>query len=72
MARSKRKTPITGITTARSDKQDKILDHKQERAKVRDALSHQREPSSNPRGQYFSKDGKQRFDPEKYPELMRK
>jgi hypothetical protein len=72
MSRSRRKTPITGITTARSDKQDKRLDHRAERAAVRDALAHAQDPPRHPRGQYFEKDGKQRFDPERHPELMRK
>jgi hypothetical protein len=31
MSRSRRKTPVTGFTTARSEKEDKRLDHRAER-----------------------------------------
>jgi hypothetical protein len=72
MSRSHKKTPISGITTARSDKQDKTINHRQERTSVRNALSQYHEPLKWPRGQYFEKDGKMRFDPEKHPKLMRK
>jgi hypothetical protein len=72
MSRSRRKNPVTGFTTATSEKEDKRLDHRAERAAVRDALAHQVEPPRRPRGQYFDKDGKQRFRPEDHPELMRK
>ena len=72
MSRSRRKTPVCGITTARSDKEDKRLNHRAERAAVRDALAHHADPPRHPRGQYFDKDGKMRFRPEEHPELMRK
>jgi hypothetical protein len=72
MSRSRRRNPFCGITTARSDKEDKRMDHRAERAAVRDSLAHHREPDPRPRGQYFDKDGKQRFDPARFPELMRK
>lgn len=40
MSRSRRKTPIYGITTARSEKQDKKLWHQRMRACERDRLRH--------------------------------
>jgi len=78
MARSKRKTPIRGITTAESEKQDKQLAHRRYRRKTKAVLQqvpdaeifpHVRE-LSNPWS--MGKDGKVRFDPKKYPKNMRK
>lgn len=39
MSRSRRRTPIAGHTTARSDKWFKSSEHRRERAAVRSALS---------------------------------
>lgn len=39
MSKSRRKTPIFGITTAESDKRFKRREHKRERTVVRDSLS---------------------------------
>lgn len=39
MSRSRRKTPIIGITTARSDKPFKVAEHRRERCAVRTALA---------------------------------
>lgn len=74
MSRSRRHTPVHGHTTARSEKDDKRIAHSRERAMVRDALAHEREPTRLPRdGAWeFSKDGKSRFDPVRHPEWMRK
>jgi hypothetical protein len=75
MARSRRKTPITGVTTAESDKNFKIKAHRRERAALRALDISSQEPQSskvfgNPwRG---DKDGKQRFDAAMCPQLMRK
>ena len=77
MSRSRRKTPVCGITTSDTEKQDKRLANRRLRRKVRVALAAQpdgvlpavREVSSV---WAFDKDGKQRFDPERWPELMRK
>jgi hypothetical protein len=78
MARSKRKTPIRGITTAESEKKDKQLAHRKYRRKMKtvfqqvpdaEILPHVRE-LSNPWS--MSKDGKVRFDPKKYSKDMRK
>jgi hypothetical protein len=54
MTRSRKKTPITGITSAESEKADKTVAHRKERRKVRtvlqvdpesDVLPHTREVS---------------------------
>jgi hypothetical protein len=39
MSRSRRKTPITGITTAPSNKEFKKIEHRRERAVARTAMS---------------------------------
>lgn len=78
MSRSRRKTPVDGMTTARSEKQDKRLYNRRYRRVTkqmvhvepeRELLPHLRE-YSDPWG--MDKDGKHRFDPLKYPERMRK
>jgi hypothetical protein len=78
MSHSRRNTPIRGITSSESERQDKQLAHRRERRRIRavvqskpDAavLPHTRE-LSNPWA--MAKDGKMRFDPAKYPKLMRK
>lgn len=70
MSRSKRKTPIIGLTTARSDKPYKVAEHRKERHAVAaivkktadgdDPLLH-RSPYGNPWN--APKDGKQMVDP---------
>jgi hypothetical protein len=76
MSRSCRKTPITGVTTAESEKAYKQQEHRRERAYVRDALRSGSEevPGSKEFGNPWSgdKDGKVLFDPREQPELMRK
>lgn len=44
MTRSRKKVPITGATTAQSDKPFKKREHRRERAAVRDALATGAEP----------------------------
>ena len=79
MSRSRKQTPVRGIIlSTHSKKQDKRLynrrfRHASEQA-IRadgepDILAHLRE-HSDPWA--MGKDGKTRFDPHKYPELMRK
>lgn len=78
MSRSRRKTPISGITTAESEKQDKQIANRRERHRNRqilgcfldDTLLMHRKQAGNP--WLMEKDGKAFFDPEKSPELMRK
>jgi hypothetical protein len=75
MARSRKKTPIFGMTTAESDKADKVAAHRSARHRARQLLHVGVEdiPSSrdieNP--WKYSKDGK-RFWRDAQPEHMRK
>lgn len=81
MSRSRRKTPIMGITTARSEREDKTIWHQRMRAHERtrlakvsldepDSLDHvavsEREVS-NPWG--MAKDGRQYFSPKRQEKL---
>jgi hypothetical protein len=76
MSRSRRKTPITGVTKAESDKRDKVLAHRRQRRRVRTALASGRLEIAMRRKAgdvwSFAKDGKQCFDPRRRPKLMRK
>ncbi len=78
MSRSRRHTPIVSVTTARSDKRDKVRAHRRERRAVKVYLSQQGTDEGVPPGRTlndvwtFAKDGKQRIDPDEFPKLMRK
>jgi hypothetical protein len=76
MSRSRRHTPVTGITKSESDKRDKVLAHRRQRRRVRTALAsgHVEVTTRRQAGDVwsFAKDGKQRFDPQRWPQLMRK
>lgn len=73
MSRSRRKTPIAGVTNAASDRPFKIIEHGRERAATRQALAKGAEPPSSKafgdpwRGE---KDGKL-FNPDR-PDVLRK
>ena len=78
MSHSRRKTPIRGITSSDSERDDKQLNHRRERRIVRtvvhttpdiEVLPHTRE-LSNPWA--MAKDGKKRFNPKTHKEMMRK
>ena len=79
MSRSRRKTPVKGITTASSEKQDKRLANRRLRRKTKEQLDQhvsddtplpaQREVSNR---WAMDKDGKLRFDEDEYPKGMRK
>lgn len=78
MSRSRRRTPVCGITTAASEKQDKVAAHRRERRQVhavlgvepaRDVLPHRRELSNV---WTYAKDGKQYLGPHTRPEYLRK
>ena len=78
MSRSRRKTPVTGITTATTEKDDKRLANRRQRRVNREILEatgddtrlkHRRE-TSDPWA--MAKDGKGRFDPDRHPGLLRK
>ncbi len=71
MSRSRRHAPVCGITTARSEKQDKRQANRCLRRKVRSGhLELELLDVSDVWS--FSKDGRARFDPRKHPKLMRK
>ena len=77
MARSKRKAPFSGITTSESEKEDKVASHRRIRRTVRqivpiapDVVLPLEKQLTNPYS--MAKDGKARFDPKQFPELMRK
>jgi hypothetical protein len=78
MSRSKRKTPISGITTADSEKDDKRIYNRRFRNAHKRFLKNgsvsEPEPHIREHRDPWSmaKDGKTQFDPKKYPELMRK
>ena len=78
MSRSRKKTPISGITTARSEKQDKRLANRRIRRRVRVALSMRPESDVLPARRELSspwtmsKDGKKWFDPARHPKVLRK
>lgn len=78
MARSYRKTPICGITTARSEKSDKKIWHSRMRARTLTHIRSGRDLDVMPLVREvsnvwdFAKDGRQRFDPRRHPKLMRK
>lgn len=75
MSRSRRKTPVHGITVAESDKWFKMTERRRARRAAAAALRRDEEP---PAAKEFgnpwrsAKDGKSRFDPAEYPGLMRK
>lgn len=64
MARSQKKVPITGITTAESEKDDKVAAHRRERRCVRARLRVDPEPELLPQRRdvsnvwAYAKDGK--------------
>jgi hypothetical protein len=78
MAHSRRKNPVTGVTTARSEKAEKAAANRTLRRLARRALRiapdatvlPDRREVSDP--WCMSKDGKMRFDPLAYPGLLRK
>ena len=77
MARSRRSTPCCGITTSESEKSEKQNNNRRLRRKVKTVIESNdlecipeiREVSNE---WSMSKDGRKRFDPEKFPELLRK
>ena len=78
MSRSHRKTPITGITSATSEKQEKREANRKLRRQTREQLKTQ--PTDEPLPELrevsntwaMSKDGKRYFDEEAHPKTMRK
>ena len=80
MSRSHRHSPACGFTTAKSDKWWKVSVGRKLRRAMTVVVNHFRDEDSmllpvkhEIVNQYDDpKDGKQRFDPERFPELMRK
>lgn len=78
MSRSRRKTPICGITSAESESEDKALWHRAHRRIERSALKHEGEEylpqyeAAHSSTWLMDKDGKQYFDAARHPEIMRK
>ncbi len=77
MSRSLRRSPICGVTTAASEKQDKRLAHRRLRSATRVAMAADHvgvlpvpREVSDPWD--MAKDGKLRFDPQRWPEISRK
>lgn len=76
MSRSRKKTPVTGNTCAVSDKWWKRLANRIFRRREKQAIHHGDEPPVDldevSDSWCMPKDGKQRFDPEDWPQFMRK
>jgi hypothetical protein len=76
MSRSKKKTPICGIAANNSEKEDKRRVNRKFRHKERIAINKDKDPPEDldeiETEWEFNKDGRQYFDPDKFPELMRK
>ena len=78
MSRSRKKRPFSGITLAKSEKQEKRAANRRIRRMNKSLLAGTHDETQLRRKREvsdvwcMSKDGKQRFDPELYPELMRK
>ena len=78
MTRSRKKTPIAGLTSADSEKADKLDAHRRERRKVREVLHVNAEPDVLPHTREVSdpwtmaKDGKVYLGEHPAPKLTRK
>lgn len=75
MFRSRRKTPICGMTTAASDKTFKKAEHKRARRALRACeLEFDDAPADKQFGNPWGapKHGKQWIDPKHFPKIMRK
>ena len=77
MSRSRRKTPIAGVTAAPSDKPSKAVSNRAHRLAVKHAVA--RDPETPPPTVHqaldrwsMAKEGKIRFDPRESPKRMRK
>ena len=79
MSRSKRKTPVCGVTTSPSEKDDKKQCYRKMRRATKEALREDPDEATPPEHcrevfnkWLIAKDGKQRFDPTDWPAGMRK
>ena len=77
MSRSRRKTPVTGVTAAASDKFSKAVSNRAHRQALKQATAADPETPPPTMEQAMdrwsmAKEGKIRFDPEEWPKGMRK
>jgi NCAIR mutase (PurE)-related protein len=77
MSRSRKKEPFSGITTAKSEKEDKRIFNRIFRRQNKQILSTSSEEKLKEVKEVINpwnmdKDGKTRFDPDKHPDEMRK
>lgn len=78
MSRSRKKTPVTGVAPADTEKDDKRAANRRLRREVRQRLADGADATALPSLREVSdagamaKDGKARFDPERRPEDLRK
>jgi hypothetical protein len=78
MSRSRRRRPFSGITSASSEKEDKVLGHRRARRVNAPRLHATLDDTTLVHERHFlnpwlmAKDGKQRFDPFRFPRLLRK
>ena len=77
MSRSRRKTPVCGMTKSETEKQDKRLANRKLRRRVRAMLPVEPDAVLPALREVscvwcFDKDGKRRFDPREHPGWMRK
>jgi hypothetical protein len=78
MSGSRKKTPISGITTAASEKQDKRIANRRVRRAVKQVLHALEDPEVLPHRRELTdpwtmaKDGKRWFDARRFPEVLRK
>jgi len=78
MSRSRRHTPIMGVTKGASNKPDKVKAHRRERTAVKALLRRHQDDALLPPSRAFGDpwdwvvEGKMRFDTEAFPKLMEK
>lgn len=75
MSRSRRKTPISGMSMKDSDKPFKAAEHRRARRKLKSLdLTEDEPPAERTYGNPWAspKDGKQWIDPKRWPKVFRK
>ena len=74
MGKSRQKTPISGITTSDSEKEFKKQQNRKNRRLNKVLLDKYQDDTKlkELKGEYGPKDGKQYFDPDEHPKIMRK
>jgi hypothetical protein len=77
VSRSRKKTPISGVTLAESEKQDKAASHRRYRRTLKEIITPDLETPLPTERQLtnpwdMAKEGKSRYDPKPSPKRMRK